>query len=160
MSHLKRQCRNCEKTFAPETPSDPCPNCGTHNTRLVFTEKAPASKSKIDKENHTMTCKQWQQRIHQWAMSKGWWESERNTGEIYVLFHSELSEAFEHWREHRQDYFVDPTGKPDGEAIELADAIIRILDYAESRGWDMDALIELKMKYNDSRPYRHGGKKA
>ena len=33
--------------------------------------------------------------IHETAKSKGWWDSERNDGELIALMHSELSEALE-----------------------------------------------------------------
>ena len=50
--------------------------------------------------------------------------------------------------------------KPEGLAVELADAIIRILDYTASAGIDIDAVIMAKHRYNKGRPYRHGGKRA
>ena len=52
-----------------------------------------------------------------------------------------------------------PKGKPEGEAAELADAVIRIMDYFESKGWDLEAVVLAKSAYNETRPYRHGGKK-
>lgn len=48
--------------------------------------------------------------------------------------------------------------KPEGEATELADAIIRIGDYFAARGWDLEAVVALKMNYNRTRPQKHGGK--
>ncbi len=42
---------------------------------------------------------------------------------------------------------------------ELADAIIRILDFARTMGIDIERHVELKMKYNALRPYRHGDKR-
>ncbi len=50
--------------------------------------------------------------------------------------------------------------KPERLAVELADAIIRILDYTASEGIDIEAVIIAKHAYNKTRPYRHGGKKA
>lgn len=44
--------------------------------------------------------------------------------------------------------------------IELADAIIRILDYCGYAGIDIDAAVERKHEYNKTRPYRHGGKRC
>jgi hypothetical protein len=37
--------------------------------------------------------------IHSTAKEKGWWDAERNDGEIIALMHSELSEALEALRE-------------------------------------------------------------
>ena len=50
--------------------------------------------------------------------------------------------------------------KPCGFGIELADAMIRIFDLAEWLDIPLDALIDIKMQYNDTRPMRHGGKKV
>lgn len=49
--------------------------------------------------------------------------------------------------------------KPEGIAIELADCIIRILDYCGKEGIDIEKAIGLKHEYNKTRPYKHGGKK-
>jgi len=48
--------------------------------------------------------------------------------------------------------------KPEGIPIELADCIIRILDYCAYTGIDIDKAIQIKHEYNKTRPYRHGGK--
>ena len=53
----------------------------------------------------------------------------------------------------------DKSIKPEGELIELADAVIRIFDYAGAKGWDLEEAIKLKMTYNKTRSHRHGGKK-
>jgi hypothetical protein len=50
--------------------------------------------------------------------------------------------------------------KPEGIRSELADAVIRLMDMADKRGWDLDADIEEKLDYNETRGYRHGGKAA
>lgn len=50
--------------------------------------------------------------------------------------------------------------KPEGLAVELCDAIIRILDYLAYIGVDVEAVLEAKHEYNKSREYRHGGKRA
>ena len=55
-------------------------------------------------------------------------------------------------------YFVE--NKPEGVPIELADLIIRVLDTCEQYGIDIEAAIEMKIKYNETREYRHGGKLA
>ena len=44
----------------------------------------------------------------------------------------------------------------DGVQDEIADTIIRLLDLCGYMNIDIDKHIELKMKYNESRPYKHG----
>lgn len=46
--------------------------------------------------------------------------------------------------------------KPEGVAVELADALIRILDTMHSLGVDIDAVVADKMAYNATRPFKHG----
>ena len=48
--------------------------------------------------------------------------------------------------------------KPLGVAVELADAILRILDYCAFAGIDIESVLEEKHEYNKGREYRHGGK--
>lgn len=50
--------------------------------------------------------------------------------------------------------------KPEGVAVELADCVIRILDYCGRVGIDIEEAIRIKHEYNKTRPYRHGGKKC
>lgn len=101
-----------------------------------------------------------QKKIHQLAVDKGWYDTERSPLEIHMLIVSEVAEATEAVRQGLHPMVIDSaTGKPEGERAELADAVIRIMDYFESRGWDLEADIELKHAFNSTRPYRHGGKK-
>lgn len=95
--------------------------------------------------------------IHKNAIEHGWWDEPRVFGEIVALCHSELSEALEEYRANRPMIWRDED-KPEGIAVEMADCIIRILDWAGREGVDMDAVIRDKMEYNKMRPYRHGGK--
>lgn len=94
--------------------------------------------------------------VHENAINHGWWEEDRNSGEMIALMHSELSECLEGLR----------AGNPPSDKIpeftcaeeELADCIIRIMDTAKKRGWNIAAAIEAKHAYNINRPYKHGGK--
>jgi len=45
--------------------------------------------------------------------------------------------------------------KPEGIAIELADCIIRILDYCGYAGIDIDKAIQIKHEYNKTRPLQN-----
>ena len=94
--------------------------------------------------------------------ARGWWDEQRGFPEVLALIHSEVSEALEEYRNGHgatEIYFSD-SGKPEGIPTELADVIIRVLDYCGYAGIDIDAAISQKHEYNKSRPYRHGGKKC
>ena len=99
--------------------------------------------------------------IHKNAVAHGWWEETRTFPEIVALIHSELSEALEEYRSnHGVTEVYQEAEKPEGVPIELADAIIRILDYCGYAGIDIVAALERKHEYNKTRPYRHGGKRG
>lgn len=100
--------------------------------------------------------------IHEWGVRKGWNDSDLKLAEKMLLIHSEISEAFEHYRDGLDlaDIVYHKNGKPDGFGIELIDAMIRILHLCALIGLDIDKLMAIKMEYNESRPYRHGDKKA
>lgn len=49
-------------------------------------------------------------------------------------------------------------GKPEGIAVEMADCLIRILDWFGHEGLDVDGIVREKMLYNKGRPYKHGKK--
>lgn len=56
--------------------------------------------------------------------------------------------------------FRDATFKPEGLRSELADIVIRAMDMADKREWDLEGDIIEKLEYNETRGYRHGGKTA
>jgi len=93
---------------------------------------------------------------HQIASDHGWHDEPRNDGECLALIHSEISEALQALR----DGNPADTHCPDYSAleVELADAVIRIMDYAHARSLDIAGAIIAKMGYNQTRPMRHGGK--
>lgn len=103
--------------------------------------------------------------IHAMACAKGWWDADkgtRNFGELMALVHSEVSEALEEYRDRRgtQEIHYSDKGKPEGIPIELADVLIRVLDICGAYDIDIEHALRLKMAYNESRPWRHGGKAA
>lgn len=90
------------------------------------------------------------------ATAKGFWDSERNEGEIIALIHSELSECLEAIRhDNPPDKHCPEFSSAE---VELADAVIRVLDYAHAKKWRLGEAIIAKMKYNAGRPFRHGKK--
>ena len=106
------------------------------------------------------TIQDWAEEVYKTAVEKGWWEDkDRNFGETIALMHSELSEALEEWRDDKPSYY-DVDGKPEGWAIELMDCLIRILDFLEHKELDIGLLLRVKVDYNKTRSYRHGGKRA
>lgn len=129
--------------------------------------------------------------VHENSVKHGWWDNgERNFGELIALCHSELSEAFEEYRNgheptetyyscqapkdgkveslHGCPNYPEPCnngcaghyGKMEGIPSELADVVIRVMDMCEHYGIDLEAAIAEKHAYNLTRPYRHGGKRA
>lgn len=112
--------------------------------------------------------------IHENAKSKGFYEVEKNIGEMLCLIHSEVSEALEadrngsytkvsmlaingwvsdidfndSFKQNVKDTFED----------ELADVMIRVMDLAAFKGIDLESHIRAKMRYNSLRPNKHGKK--
>lgn len=94
--------------------------------------------------------------IAAYSKEKGWAKEDRNPGELIALMHSELSEALEALRHGNPDDQQCPGFK--NVEIELADCIIRIMDASKAKGWNVGAAILAKVRFNDTREYRHGGK--
>ena len=124
-------------------------------------------------------------KAHSIAKEKGFWEEEkRNIPEALLLIISEVSEATEALRKNHyanqevvdslaQDLELDKTdeefllktlvwkGKFEDNIKstfqdEIADVAIRLFDLCGGMGIDLQKHIELKMKYNSMRGYKHG----
>ena len=106
---------------------------------------------------------------HQAAVKGGWWhdangiKKNRNVGELLCLIHSEISEAMEGARKGLMDNHLKHKSMME---VELADAIIRIFDLAESKGFKLGETIYEKLEYNKLRAdhkitnrLKDGGKK-
>ena len=117
-----------------------------------------------------LTIRDWQLMCHQNAKEKGFYDTEEDPtniahiGKRIALIHSELSEAFEEARDgHLDVYYVqDKQGnqKPEGMPIELADVFIRLVDWCQALGIDLESAVKVKYIYNAGRPHMHGGKRC
>ena len=101
-------------------------------------------------------------KAHDISVKHGFWEKDRNFGEVIALMHCELSEAFEEYRNGRgiNETYYEEGQKPCGIPLELADVIIRIFDFCGGNDIDLEKIMIEKMKYNETRPYKNGGKKC
>ena len=124
-----------------------------------------------------MNIKETAQAIHQINKDKGFWDKERNTGELLMLVTSELAEALEADRKgwvadkQRMQILQKDCNWEDNKAVlknvfdsdikdtfedEIADAVIRLFDLAEGMNIDLEFHIKHKMEYNQTRERLHG----
>ena len=110
------------------------------------------------------TIRQWQEILHQTARDKGWHDGRNSVWKMLGNIHAEVSEAWEEAR--RPDFDArairtrEKDGKIEGFSTELADIVIRCLDTAGALDIDLEAVIARKAAFNESRPHRHGNKRA
>lgn len=127
-----------------------------------------------------MELNQIQKIVHELAKEKGWHDQDVSLVERIMLVVTELAEGVECIRNNEPPIWqkgegknpltsevvklmpISPewkeTSKPEGVQVELADAVIRIMDIFESQGWKLEEAIRLKHTYNKTRAWRHGGK--
>ena len=113
--------------------------------------------------------------IHLTARRKGFWDNDRNLGEMLMLVVTELSEAME---THRKDGSIIPISNEIKEAMaemsdeefkehfvlvakdtfadEMADALIRIMDICGGLHIYIDWHVKNKIRYNTTRERLHG----
>jgi NTP pyrophosphatase (non-canonical NTP hydrolase) len=128
------------------------------------------------------TIRSWQDAVDEYAHSKGWRTGEQNIGDLLLMITTEVAEAFEEHREGHdptETYYKPETHtgwggsswpatpptpekptKPEGIPSEMADIVIRVLDFCGWAGIDLQAIMAEKHTYNLTRPYRHGGKRV
>jgi NTP pyrophosphatase (non-canonical NTP hydrolase) len=99
------------------------------------------------------------------AVKKGWHDlhdgnDPQTFPTLLCLVHSEVSEALEDYRMGLSITVqqANADGKPYGIPSELADILIRVMDICGLYGIDIDRAVREKLQYNETRPYRHGGK--
>lgn len=108
------------------------------------------------------------QQIYKNNKEKGFWDKDRNVGELLMLVTSELGEAMD---AHQKGRFADwgsfqkdketwklsfKTHIKDTFEDEIADAIIRLLDMCGGLGIDIEHHIQAKLTYNKTRERLHG----
>ena len=120
-----------------------------------------------------MEIKELIKQAHENALSKGFYPDgeKKNIGELLMLVVSELGEALEAHRagtfplyemfQSEIDSGIDfrtafKNHIKDTLQDELSDAVIRICDMCGYLNIDLEKHIELKMKYNTTREYKHG----
>lgn len=86
-----------------------------------------------------------QSQIHKQNIDAGWWNKPREKGTLLMLIVSEVAEAMEGERKNLMDDHLPHRKMAE---VELADAVIRILDYAEAFGYDVAGAIQEKRMYN------------
>lgn len=100
-----------------------------------------------------------QSACHSASVVAGWWKDLRTgeqlisrphiVGEKLALIHSEVSEAMEGHRKSKMD---DKLPHRPMVEVELADAVIRIMDLAGALNLDIGGAIAEKMAFNKIRP--------
>lgn len=105
-------------------------------------------------------------KAHSAAKAKGWYDKPRELPELLMLIVSELSEALEADRAGKyctaapglmttKDFEIHVK---DTVQDEIADAVIRIADLCGYLDINIEAHIDMKMRYNETRPKKHGKK--
>lgn len=109
------------------------------------------------------TLKNLIQIVHENNVKAGWWtdlntgedlratptqKTKRNVPEMLCLIHSEVSEAMEGYRKNLMD---DKLPHRPMIEVELADAVIRILDLCGGLNLDLEGALLEKLEYNKNR---------
>lgn len=126
-----------------------------------------------------MSIRELQERCGKAAEAKGFhddrptdWRLSDWQGNKLMLIVSEVAEAQDELRKGHaanKTYYPtnpEPTGpysaegptKPEGVPSELADVVIRVLDFCYTEGIDLETIIEEKLAYNATRERLHGKK--
>lgn len=94
------------------------------------------------------SLQEWQAEVREVNELNGWFDKDRPFSADIALLHSEVSEAYEGFR----------NDDPENVDEELADVFIRLMDTVERRGTNLAEEVRKKLRKNRERGYRHGGK--
>lgn len=115
--------------------------------------------------------------IHKGNVKRGFYDDPKEVGTVLMLIVTELAEAMESYRSDQRlgegisyvdfessidEPFTDSDVAIFKEVVkdtfedEIADTIIRLFDLCGWMNIDIHKHIMLKLKYNDTRPYKHG----
>jgi len=94
--------------------------------------------------------------VHKNAVDKGWYDNPKSDVESIALMITELAEAIEAIRNGNPPDKHVP--EMDNLSVELADCVIRILDFAAYNKIDIGKAMVLKHEANKQREKMHGGK--
>lgn len=88
-------------------------------------------------------------------LNRQWWHDidtdarlDRNKGEMLMLIVSEVAEALEGERKNIPDTHLPHRRMAE---VELADVLIRVLDYCAGHGYDVEGALNEKCEYNKNR---------
>lgn len=88
----------------------------------------------------------------------GWHDPAPTDAECVANVHGEVSEINE-WMRLGDAVRDDKIPEFLGVEAEGADVVIRLMNWYKRRGWRLAEAIVAKLRYNSTRPHRHGGKK-
>lgn len=105
------------------------------------------------------TFKELMEQAGKTAVAKGWWVQPKTFIECMAFAMGRVAKAIEYSREgHRLNRVWMEGEKPCGVAVEMADAIIYLMDTAHALQIPLADALERKLNYNDTIPYKAGRK--